>query len=164
MTTPRVPSLYKSEIENFADYLACMGEAVLYGGVTTGLVGQIADAFVAKGGRLEGALIPEEEADQHPDLERIHRFATYDERQNFMFARSERVFFLPGGLGTFHEFFSLLLKHKMKDPALLLEQKIVLLNWKGFWNPVFSLLKESSQQGFLGTMDFSKIVFLESKS
>lgn len=50
MTTPRVPSLYKSEIENFADYLACRGEAVLYGGVTIGLVGQIADAFVAKGG------------------------------------------------------------------------------------------------------------------
>lgn len=161
MTTPRDPTFYQNDVENLAERLAHAGETVLLGGVTTGIIGQFADAFVSKGGKLEGTLIPEEEADRHPALSNLHRFATYDARQDFMFSQASSVFFLPGGLGTFHECFSLLLKHKMKNSTAPTDQKLILLNWKGFWSPVQTLLKEACRQGFLTPHDIDSVLFEE---
>lgn len=170
MTALKESALYQAEIEALAEALARRDETVLYGGVTTGLVGQFADAFAAKGGRLEGALIPEEEASRHPALRRVWHFETYDARQDFMFAQSREVLFLPGGLGTFHELFSLILKHKMQQASqrteghsetefpLPFEQTLILLNWGGFWAPAKTLLGEACCQGFLKENEIKRVV------
>lgn len=161
MTSPDDPDFYRDDVERFAERLVAQGESVVCGGVTTGIIGQFADVFTAKGGRLEGALIPEEIADRRSDLATVYRFDTYDERQDFMFSASPSVFFLPGGLGTFHEFFSLILKHKMKDPSLPANQTVTLLNWKDFWTPVSSLLGNAYRSGFVELDDILQVAFEE---
>lgn len=152
MSGPAPAEFFDADIEAFVASLE-PNTVILYGGVTTGLVGRVASVATRRNLPLEGALIPEEENFRHPVLRRQHHFLHYDERQSFMFNAVSTIYFLPGGLGTFHEVFDALLRNKGNPHP----KRLILINWQRFWDPVKTLLQQAKDDGFLMQQDISSL-------
>lgn len=140
---------HEAQVHSLADYLVCSGWTTLYGGVKTGLIAQLADAIITRGGPLMGAIAAPEIEDQHLGVEQVQVFETFSERKTFLFERSAFVCILPGGLGTFDEVFSQLLANKLGTQR----RPMVLWDGGGFWQPVRDLLLRAEAFGFLSHSD-----------
>ncbi|MEK6375572.1 MAG: TIGR00730 family Rossman fold protein [Acidobacteriota bacterium] len=91
----------------FGDLLAREGIALVYGGGHVGLMGALADAALAAGGRVVG-VIPRALWDRevgHGGLTELHVVETMHERKALMASLSDAFVALPGGLGTLEEIF-----------------------------------------------------------
>lgn len=87
--------------------IATSNRALVYGGAKVGLMGAVADAALAAGGRVVGvlpqALVEKELA--HPDLTELHIVSSMHERKQLMADRADAFVAMPGGLGTLEELF-----------------------------------------------------------
>lgn len=87
--------------------LAATGRALVYGGAKVGLMGAVADAVLAGGGKVTGvipqALVDKEVA--HRGLSELHVVASMHERKMTMATLADAFVMMPGGLGTLEEFF-----------------------------------------------------------
>ena len=87
--------------------LARSGRLLVYGGAQVGLMGALADATLAAGGRVVGvvpqALVDKEMA--HPGLTELRVVASMHERKGTMADLADGFIALPGGLGTLEELF-----------------------------------------------------------
>ena len=127
--------------------LARGGLGLVYGGGRVGLMGAVADAALAEGGRVVG-VIPEPLA----TVEVAHRGVTelivvpgMHERKALMARRADGFLTLPGGIGTFEEFFEIL-----TWAALGLHAKpIGLLDVGGYFGPLRAMLAHGVAEGFV---------------
>ncbi len=124
---------------------AALGVTLVYGGGANGLMGLAARAALAGGGRVVG-VIPEclvaAEVAQDGLSERIVT-ATLHERKAAMFARSDAIVVLPGGIGTMDELFEV-----MTWRNLGLHDKPIWLLGGPFWRPFGNLLGHLDRAGF----------------
>src|SRR5262245_43791338 len=85
--------------------LAARGHELVYGGAKVGLMGILADAMLAAGGRAIGVipevLVAKEVA--HEGLSALHVVTSMHERKARMAELSDAFVALPGGLGTLEE-------------------------------------------------------------
>ncbi len=127
------------------DLVASRGLTLVYGGGTNGLMGLAARAALAGGGRVVG-ILPEclaaQEAAQ-AGLSELVVTATLHERKAAMFARSDAIVVLPGGIGTLDELFEV-----MTWRNLGLHAKPIWLLGGGFWRPFLDLLGHLDRAGF----------------
>jgi uncharacterized protein (TIGR00730 family) len=81
--------------------------ALVYGGAQVGLMGILADAALAAGGEVHGVITRALETKEiaHPGLTSLAVVDTMHERKAAMADRAGGFVMLPGGLGTFDEFF-----------------------------------------------------------
>lgn len=83
--------------------LARRGLTLVYGGTCVGLMGALADAALAGGGKVVGVL-PHALRDReiaHPSLTELHLVDSMHTRKAMMAARAEAFIAMPGGVGTF---------------------------------------------------------------
>lgn len=127
--------------------LARSGLGLVYGGGRVGLMGELADAVLAAGGRVVG-IIPEPLVTKelaHDGLTELVVVPGMHERKARMAARSAAFLVLPGGIGTFEEFFEI-----WTWAALGLHRKpIGLLNVERYFDPMLGLLGHATAEGFL---------------
>jgi uncharacterized protein (TIGR00730 family) len=127
--------------------LARRGLGLIYGGGRVGLMGVVADAVLEQGGRAIG-VIPEPLASReiaHHGLTELHVVADMHERKAMMAGRAHAFLTLPGGIGTFEEFFETL-----SWAALGLHQKPMgILNVGGYFDPLLALLDHAVAVGFV---------------
>jgi uncharacterized protein (TIGR00730 family) len=127
--------------------LARRGIDLVYGGGRVGLMGVLADAALEAGGRVIG-VIPQALATKevaHGALTELHVVAGMHERKALMAARSSAFLTLPGGIGTFEEFFEIL-----SWEALGIHRKpIGVLNVLGYFDPLIALLDHGIAQRFV---------------
>jgi uncharacterized protein (TIGR00730 family) len=127
--------------------LARAGLGLVYGGGRVGLMGAVADAALAAGGRVVG-VIPDPLAQKeiaHDGLTELHVVPGMHERKALMARRSAGFLMLPGGIGTLEEFFEIL-----TWAALGLHNKpIGLLNVGGYFDPLLRLLEHGVAEGFI---------------
>ncbi len=87
--------------------LAATERTLVYGGAKVGLMGAIADAVLAAGGKVIGvipqALVDKEVA--HGGLTELLVVSSMHERKQTMADRADAFIALPGGLGTLEELF-----------------------------------------------------------
>src|SRR5882724_674495 len=85
--------------------IAEQGLALVYGGAAVGLMGAVADAALAAGGKVVGviprALVEREIA--HKGLTELLEVQSMHERKALMADRSDAFLALPGGAGTMEE-------------------------------------------------------------
>lgn len=107
--------------------LARRNLAIVYGGGRVGLMGALAEAALAEGGRVIGVM-PQMLIDQevgHAGLSQLHVVASLSERKVMMNELADAFLALPGGIGTMDELFEawtwtqLSVQHK---PCALLNQ------------------------------------------
>ena len=128
----------KTDGARFAQLLAEHNFALLYGGTTCGLMKTVADAHKKSGGQLIG-IIPEYMIDrgiQHPDLDEVHSVEDLRPRKQAMLEKSDYIVALPGGIGTYDEFFDLLTMKQLKRH----DKPMFLLNINNYFAPFMALL------------------------
>jgi uncharacterized protein (TIGR00730 family) len=127
--------------------LARHGLGLVYGGGRVGLMGLVADAVLAAGGRVFG-VIPEPLSQKeiaHDGLTELAVVPGMHERKALMAARSAGFLALPGGVGTLEEFFEIL-----TWAVLGLHNKpIGLLNVAGYYDPLLRLLDHAVSERFV---------------
>ncbi len=127
--------------------IATRGIELVYGGSHVGLMGVVADAALARGGKVIGVL-PRFMADKelaHPQLTQLHLVGTMHERKQLMAELAEGFVALPGGFGTFEEIFEAVTwaqLHLHKSPCAL-------LNVEGYYDALTHFLRGSVQHGFV---------------
>ena len=123
------------------------GVGLVYGGGRVGLMGIVADAVLERGGKAIG-VIPEPLAAReiaHDGLTELHVVADMHERKALMARRSSAFLTLPGGIGTFEEFFETL-----TWAALGLHQKPMgVLNVAGYFDPLLALVDHAVAERFV---------------
>ena len=90
--------------------LALEGVTLVYGGARVGLMGIVADACLAAGGSVVG-VIPRSMVEReiaHQGLTDLHVVASMHERKALMADLAGAFLAMPGGVGTFEEFFEVL--------------------------------------------------------
>lgn len=138
---------FRENAERVGRAIARKGFGLVYGGGRVGLMGVVADAALAEGGEVIG-VIPEVLSSHevaHHGLTELHVVAGMHERKAMMTARSDAFLTLPGGVGTYEEFFEIL-----SWAALGIHAKpIGLLNVEGYFDPLLALLEFGADSGFI---------------
>jgi uncharacterized protein (TIGR00730 family) len=132
-STPRDPR-YRDAAHSLGSLVAGRHLDLVYGGGAVGLMGEVADAALARGGRVIGViptgLFRREVA--HNGLTQLHEVASMHERKQLMYDLSSAFIALPGGLGTLEE-----LAEVATWSQLGLHQKpVALLDVDSFWEPL----------------------------
>lgn len=127
--------------------LAERGIDLVYGGASVGLMGAVADAALAAGGRVVGViphgLFTREVA--HRGLTELHEVGSMHERKALMYDRSDAFVALPGGFGTLDELFEAVTWSQLGLHA----KPAALLDVDGFWEPLVAQLDRMVEGGLL---------------
>jgi uncharacterized protein (TIGR00730 family) len=118
--------------------LARRGLTLVYGGAHRGLMGVLADATLAAGGRVIG-VIPKALVDlevAHTGLSQLHVVDNMHQRKAMMFTLADAFVVAPGGLGTLEEAFETLTGIQLGYHA----KPIVFLETDTFWAPMEEFL------------------------
>lgn len=131
------------------------GGQLVYGGGRTGLMGIVADATKAAGGRVVGvipqALVDKELANQACD--ELHIVTNMHERKAMMAERSNAFLALPGGIGTFEELFEVWTWRQLGYH----DKPIGLLNVDNYYTSMLDFLNSTVTQGFMGAWQMDLI-------
>ncbi len=120
---------------------------MVYGAGNIGLMGVLADAVLAGGGRAVG-VIPEKLVDRelaHDGLNELLVVETMHERKAKMHELSDAYISLPGGIGTMEEFFEAVTWRQLDYHA----KPIALLNVDGFYDGIEQFFEKMITTGFL---------------
>jgi len=141
-----VAEVYRMAARELGRRLAAAGIEVVFGGGRVGLMGLLADAALANGGRVTG-IIPGRLRDAelaHQGVSELVVVDTMHERKALMAERADAFAILPGGIGTLDETFEIL-----SWKQLGLHQKpILLVDVEGYWAPLRALLERIVASGF----------------
>ncbi|SAK63136.1 LOG family protein [Caballeronia hypogeia] len=139
--------VYAEAARAFGRALVQNNLSLVYGGGRVGLMGLIADEVLAAGGRAIG-VIPElllAKEVGHTDLTELHVVPDMHERKKMMADLSDAFVAMPGGVGTFEEFFEV-----YTWAQLGYHQKPVgLLDVNGYFDPLMSMLRHTVDEGFM---------------
>ena len=123
------------------------GGQLVYGGGRNGLMGTVADAALAAGGKVMGvipkALVDKEQA--HHGCTELHIVETMHERKQMMAEHADAFIALPGGIGTLEEFFEVWTWRQLGYH----DKPIGLLNVNGYYDSLLAFLQSSVSSGFM---------------
>lgn len=146
-SSPGSRPVYAEAARRVGAALAAADLGLVYGGGRVGLMGCVADAALAAGGRVLG-VIPEPLAIKelaHGGVTELLVVPGMHERKALMALHADAFLTLPGGIGTFEEFFEI-----WTWAALGLHRKpIGLLNVDGYFDPLLQLLDHAIDAQFL---------------
>jgi uncharacterized protein (TIGR00730 family) len=127
--------------------IALLGWQLVYGGGRAGLMGELADATLAAGGRVVG-VIPQslmQREQGHPGLSELHVVQTMHERKRLMAEHSDAFMALPGGIGTMEELFEVWTWRQLGYH----DKPLGLLNIAGYYDKLLDFIEDSVAGRFL---------------
>jgi uncharacterized protein (TIGR00730 family) len=139
--------VYRAGAEAFGALLARRQIELVYGGARAGLMGALADAVLAGGGRVTG-VIPEALVERelaHPGLTDLRVVGSMHERKALMASLSEGFVALPGGIGTLEELFEVWTWSQLGLHA----KPCALLDVDGFYGGLAAFMDHVVEEGFL---------------
>ena len=131
------PCLRKS-VEELGTWIGNSGNALIYGGSKSGLMGAIADSVLKAGGEVTG-VEPQffiESEIQHDGLTRLIVTKDMSERKNKMIELGDAFVAFPGGTGTLEEITEVMSKVSLKH----LDAPCILYNLNGYYDGLKELL------------------------
>ncbi|MEP6538432.1 MAG: TIGR00730 family Rossman fold protein [Bryobacteraceae bacterium] len=139
--------VYAAAARALGSLLAARGIGLVYGGAKVGLMGSLADAAIAAGGKVIGVmpelLVRKEVA--HGGLKELHVVKSMHERKAMMADLSDGFIALPGGFGTFEEFCEVLTWAQLG----LHSKPCGILNVGGYFDSLLQLFDQSVAEEFL---------------
>ncbi|MCU0448188.1 MAG: TIGR00730 family Rossman fold protein [Microscillaceae bacterium] len=151
---------YKNEAVALGKLLATNQIRLIYGGGRVGLMGAIADSVLANGGEVVG-VIPQflwEREVGHSGLTDLHIVQSMHERKQKMAEFAEGFITMPGGIGSFEEFFEILTWRQLN----LHQKPIGLLNVSGYYDLLIQFLENSVAKGFFSP-NTQDLIWIENK-
>jgi uncharacterized protein (TIGR00730 family) len=141
-----VAAPYREAASELGTGLAGAGIETVFGGGRVGLMGLLADAALAAGGRVTG-IMPARLRDAelaHGGITELLIVNGMHERKRLMAERADAFAVLPGGIGTLDEMFEILSWRQLA----LHEKPIFLVDVDGYWAPLRALLGHIVETGF----------------
>lgn len=139
--------VYAEQARALGAALARKGYTLIYGGGSVGLMGVLADAALAQGGRVVGVITEHLLAKEvcHTGLSELHVVPTMHERKVLMAQLSDAVVALAGGYGTLDELFELATLGQLGHDR----RPLGILNTLGFYDHLLRHLDHLAAEGFL---------------
>ena len=142
-----LPEQYLHAARSVGAALARRGLRLVYGAGRTGLMGAVADSALAHGGEVLG-VIPRmfyTPALAHDGLTRLEITPDMHTRKARMAALADAFIALPGGFGTFEEFFEIVTWAQIG----LHRKPVGLLNVAGYYDPLLAMVERARAEGFI---------------
>ena len=120
---------------------------LVYGGGNSGLMGIVALATQQAGGRVVG-IIPHALAEKElarDDCDEFHLVDNMHQRKHMMAERADAFLALPGGIGTFEEFFEVWTWKQLGYH----NKPIGLLNVDGYYDGLLAFMHNTVDKGFV---------------
>jgi hypothetical protein len=138
---------YQRLATQLGSVLAARRVGLVYGGAHVGLMGALADAALAGGGEVIGVipegLVAKEIA--HTGLTSLRVVSSMHERKAMMADLADAFIAMPGGLGTWEEFFEILTWSQLG----LHRKPCGLLNALGYFDGLVSFIIHAVNEGFV---------------
>ncbi len=138
---------YAEAARNLAHLLVEQNIRLVYGGGNVGLMGIIADEVMRAGGRVVG-IIPDsldKKEVGHRAITELRVVGSMHERKAQMAELADGFIAMPGGIGTFEEFFEILTWAQLGFH----EKPCAVLNIAGYYDGLLTLCDTAVSEGFL---------------
>ena len=151
---------YSKAAKDLAQAIIENGHRIVYGGGSNGLMGILGDVATEMGGHVTGIITEQLNAVEvgHKRLSELVIVKTMHDRKRIMAERSDSVICLPGGVGTWEEFFESLTWNQLG----LQSKPIVLLNIEDYYSTLAEFVERSVLEGFLPRSTASELIFVDS--
>lgn len=139
---------FEAAAETLGRAIGERGLRLVYGGAAIGMMGRVAEATLAHGGKVTGVIphfLSEIELQLQSVDERITT-RTMHERKQIMFDKADAFVVLPGGIGTIEETVEMITWRQLNRH----KKPIVLVNINGYWSPFLGLLEHVVARSFAG--------------
>ena len=149
-------STYRDAAVAMGTVLAAKGIGLVYGGGNVGLMGVVADAVLAGGGDVIG-VIPQSLADRevaHLGVTDLRVVDSMHTRKAMMADLADAFIAMPGGVGTFEEFFEAVTWTQLG----VHRKPCGLLNAGGFYTPLEAFIDQAVTEGFIKPVHRSIVV------
>ena len=149
----------KKAVQELGTWIGASGNALVYGGSKSGLMGAIADSVLAAGGEATG-VEPEffiRDEFQHDGLTKLIVTKDMSERKNKMIELGDAFIAFPGGTGTLEEIAEVMSKVSLKH----LNAPCILYNLNGYYDHLKALLAHMIESGLSSKARQEGIYFAE---
>jgi uncharacterized protein (TIGR00730 family) len=148
-SSSRIDRRYSDAASELGKLLADEGMEVIYGGGGIGLMGKIADAVIAAGGKVTGVIpgFMELEGWGHKAITEMIVTNDMNERKRRMFSLSDAVIALPGGVGTLEELSEAITLKQLG----LFRGPVIILNTLDYYRDFLKFLDHMIKDSFLRT-------------
>lgn len=140
-------NLYSAAAQELGEEMNTRGIDLVYGGGSTGIMGELANTLLAKGGKVTG-VIPHflyEREVGHQNVTELIKVDGMHIRKQTMYERADGFVILPGGLGTLEECFEVIAWKQLQ----LHNKPIIFLNIRNCWDNIPALVESVVQAGFV---------------
>ena len=140
-------SVYEEEAKKLVRALKKYDCKIIFGAGSVGLMGVLADEYLALGGEVIGVIpaFMEPWEVKHKGIQECYVTETMHSRKQKMAELADGVIALPGGFGTLDELFEML-TWKQLD---LHQMPISILNTNGYYDHLIAQLRHMVDEGFL---------------
>lgn len=158
-SNPGVKPEYRAQAIQLGSTLSDQGIRLVYGGSKLGLMGEVANEVLHRGGHVIGVMPKGLFRGEivHRELTELIEVESMHERKAKMGEIADGFIALPGGLGTFEELFEVLCWAQIGIHT----KPIGLLNINGYYDPLIELIRHSVQEGFSNESHLSLITVSE---
>ena len=121
--------------------------SMVYGGGSVGLMNEIANEVLKNKGEVTGVITQrlKDVEVAHKSLTKLFIVDSMHERKAKMAEISDAIISLPGGVGTWEEFFEALAWNQLGIHS----KPIILLNVEGYYDELYAFTKKACHEGFL---------------
>ena len=146
-SSAKVAPIFFDEASVLASAIADAGHTIVCGGGAMGLMGCLADATVARGGKIIG-IIPEfmkQVEWNHTGLNELITVDTMHRRKELLITDVDAVVALPGGCGTLEELMEVITLKRLGK----FTKPIIIVNTNGFYNYLLAFFDEMIAKNFM---------------
>lgn len=147
--SPDIDDDFKIKVEELGKVMAKRGHSLVFGGGKNGLMGAVADGVHAEGGSILG-VIPKFFKDE--DVEEVFSYCdeliqpdTMRQRKQIMEDNADAFIVVPGGIGTFEEFFEILTLKQLRRH----EKPIAVYNLQHYYDEIQTVMLQAVKKGFV---------------
>ena len=151
--------IYSESAKLLAKEIVSNGYNIVFGGGSNGLMGILADSAIENKGYIIGVIT--ERLDDievgHPGLNEMVIVDTMHERKKLMAEKSDAIICLPGGVGTWEEFFESLTWNQLGIQS----KPIVILNIENYYSTLKDFVNHAVAEGFLPNSTSKELLFID---
>ena len=151
--------ILRKAVEELGAWIGSSGNALVYGGSKSGLMGAIADSALRSGGEVTG-VEPQffiENEFQHEGITKLIVTKDMSERKNKMIELGNAFIAFPGGTGTLEEITEIMSKVSLKQ----LNAPCIVYNLNGYYDGLKAMLKHMIDMGLSSEERQKGIYFAE---
>ncbi len=143
----QINPVYFEATKILGETLVKNGVSVVFGGGAIGLMGHLADTVIENKGEMIGIMphFMKEAEMQHKGVEQFHFVEDMATRKKMFLEGVDALITLPGGCGTFEEFFEAITLKRLG----IFTKPIIIVNINNYYKPMIELLNQSVDEKFM---------------